>query len=1002
MALQPSNIPLNIKGLDTKTDSRQQDLGEMTELSNVRYDNYPMIRKRYGYEDLGAMPPTFPVNTPHYAGSFGRFLGALHDEVVAGDGARLYGFSERSGFIDRGQLRAMGLSTVSIAKDTSNLSCPGVAYHSSGIAIYTWIGALGLAYYQVVDVETNTILLTSAIPNSGGTYPVRVKPHTVGDKILIFLSNAGGNLYCLAVPMAVPGVVVTATTVLATGLSAAGLFDVDVYGASAYAVYYKTSNYLYGVSITSGMIVGAETPIVAAVATQVGIYANGGIIWAGWEEGGILYSMVVTLGFAVSVPKTTTDATPGGAIRNIIGGWSDWTGGGLIYEVTGAATTGNYVKLAGFTGAQGALGFAGSLSTVSLGVGLASRAVEISGMVHFLVAYDSALQSTIFLMDLIGGVHAKVAPGTAGGYSAITSQLPDLIALTSTTFLAPYESTDRLFSVGGNIFTQSGINAVTFDLEHVPSVVQAADNLLISGAIVSLYDGETITEYGFSLYPENVTVTASGSGTLSGDYYCCAVYEWMDAQGNLHQSSPSPVVKVTASAAAAFNWTVPNLRVTRKANVSVVLYRTTQTIRGVMFRVTSPASPIIGPPTADQSTWIESIADATLIGNAQLVFNPLNSAAELPPLAPPAAQYVTRYRNRLVMVPAEEPGTFQFSKAMMPGVPVEWNPLNFFQATNVDNEPIVALGELDDKLIILKSDRLLFTAGDGPAPNGTGNDYGNPQRIPGDSGCINPRSVIVSPAGLFYQSQKGIMLLGRNLSPSYAGRDVEDYNATTITSARIVPTARRIIFTLDSGVALALDYDVGFWSTWSNVNAADGIVHRGSFLYLQANGALRRETPGLYVDPGGVPVLIGVQFGWFNFAGQNGAQRVWRLIIRGDYRTPHKLEVYIGYDNSSAFEQREMIDASTLVGNNIPLADTGLAGTQDPGGGLYPQYEWQIKLLRQRSTNIQVTVREAAGSPPGEGLSLSSFTVLCGIQPGLHKVPAERSSNTNDYSRRTP
>jgi len=50
-----------------------------------------------------------------------------------------------------------------------------------------------------------------------------------------------------------------------------------------------------------------------------------------------------------------------------------------------------------------------------------------------------------------------------------------------------------------------------------------------------------------------------------------------------------------------------------------------------------------------------------------------------------------------------------------------------------------------------------------------------PSLIPTDTGTINPRSIVLTPMGIMYQSEKGIYLLDRSLQVSYIGADVEAY-----------------------------------------------------------------------------------------------------------------------------------------------------------------------------------------------------------------------------------
>jgi hypothetical protein len=181
-------------------------------------------------------------------------------------------------------------------------------------------------------------------------------------------------------------------------------------------------------------------------------------------------------------------------------------------------------------------------------VGLASKPFFYQNRVHVLAAYQSALQSTYFL--LAGStVVGKLAPSLGAGLTA-KSILPEVNTVSAGVFATAYLQADQLSSSGGNIFTQAGVMAGTFDFTQPQTAVELSDDLHVTGGILSMYDGAQVCEHGFHLYPENIVATPSGAGglILAGTYQYVYVYEWMDAQGLLHQSSPSPAVQVSPPA----------------------------------------------------------------------------------------------------------------------------------------------------------------------------------------------------------------------------------------------------------------------------------------------------------------------------------------------------------------------------------------------------------------------------------------------------------------------
>lgn len=627
-------------------------------------------------------------------------------------------------------------------------------------------------------------------------------------------------------------------------------------------------------------------------------------------------------------------------------------------------------------------------------IGLASKPFYYLGRVHFLAAYQSALQSTYFLVSG-AAVVAKLAPGLGGGLTA-KSTLPEAPNPSTGVYSTAYLQADQLSSSGGNVFSQAGVMGGTFDFTQPQAAVELSDDLHLAGGILSMYDGAAVVEHGFHLYPENVSATPSGTGgsILAGQYQYVVVWEWMDAQGLLHQSSPSPPVQVTTTGStSSVALTIPTLRLTAKASpISVVVYRT-QANQGVLFRLTSISSPLLNTTSADTVSYSDTAADTAIGGNAQLVMNPLNQSAEVPNLAAPALQYAWRYRNRVAAIPAENPYQWIFSKAFVAGVPIEFNDQQLYQSVAQDGGPLKCGIEMDEKNILFSPSRIYYVVGDGPAPNGTGPDYGSsPQNIPTDVGCTNGRSLVLTPAGVMFQAAngKGIYLLSRGLTVEYIGAPVEPFNGLTVTAAKLAQDDRRVVFYTDGGVALVYDYFVGKWIVYTNEGAADAALYRGLLTFVRAGGTILQETPGVFTDDGN-PVLIGLTTSILSFAGIGGVQRVYRLIVRGDYRSAHLLQVSIAYDDDPATTQTETADAKALLGPGA-TADTVLGGTENPGGGAFPAYDWVVKLRQQKCTSLQITISEAQVGPTyGEGFSLSGLTFWVGEKRGLHRTAAARS-----------
>src|SRR5256885_15532762 len=139
-----------------------------------------------------------------------------------------------------------------------------------------------------------------------------------------------------------------------------------------------------------------------------------------------------------------------------------------------------------------------------------------------------------------------------------------------------------------------------------------------------MYDGISPVEHGFHLFPEPVTVATSTTGGLipAGTFQYVVVYSWTDNQGQIHRSAPSiPVSQVTTGATSSNTLTIPTLRLTAKqgtrAPVVLEVYRT-QSNTGTFYLVSSITAPTLNDPTVDTVSFVDTLADTAIQGNALL------------------------------------------------------------------------------------------------------------------------------------------------------------------------------------------------------------------------------------------------------------------------------------------------------------------------------------------------------------------------------------------------
>lgn len=671
-------------------------------------------------------------------------------------------------------------------------------------------------------------------------------------------------------------------------------------------------------------------------------------------------------------------------------------------------------------------GTPGSAAIILRSVGLASKGFLFNGAMYVLSEYASALQSTYFLINLTGNVISRFAYENGGanlnsalGYlpynlpqAQITGSVvniaylyKDLIETQNTVGLLP--------SIGAagtsNIYSQTGVNVAFLGFSSASLFsAETGNNLNITGGMLWAYDGQTVNEQGFSLFPDNIKAVWSASGgaiaaqpdgtTNANAYYVQVVYEWTDAQGNIFRSAPSipvPITTTGSGSSGSITYDIPYYRITYKqANVTppttnavkIQIYRWSVG-QQVYYQTTSITQPTLNDTTKDSIAYVDVLADSSILGN-NIVYT---TGGVVENIAGPAAIASTLFDDRLWLIDAEDQNLLWFSKQIIEATPVELSDLlTMYIAPTIGAQgstgTMTAIAPLDSNLIIFKKDAIYYINGTGPDNTGANGQYSQPIFITSTVGCANPKSIVITNDGLMFQSDKGIWLLSHALQVSYIGAAVEKYNGSTVNSAVIVPGTTQARFTLNSGQTLMMDYYYQQWGTFTGVPALSSTTYQGLHTYISPQGGVFQESPGKYRDNGN-PVSLQFSTGPIWLAGILGYQRVWELMIQGSYYSPHSILVDIAFDFGANSQQYTITQNGTGV-----YGSDAIYGQTIPFGGQQISRPWRIQIDDQRCQSFQFSFQEqfnpAAGDTAGAGFTLSNVTCLVGVKKGSRPFSA--------------
>lgn len=1000
MAIQKQGFNIQFgQGIETKMDPDQVPAGKFLSLENAVFNIGGQITKRSGFGLLTTLPNTTNTN-----------LRTLNDNLVA-TGQTLSTYSaDTDQWVLQGSTHPVDVSVQPLVRNASSQTVVDAAVAANGLVCTAYTDSTG-AHYQVQDSVTGQAVVhaTPFINNTATACRVFLLGNYFVITYLVTIA-ATPHLQYIALPVNNPSMVTTPADVstLVSGLTAG--YDAVVTGNSMYLAWESTAGDIRLLSLSSTLvttntqsIAGHDSDLMSLTADESG---SNPVIWVSfWDS-------VSQDGYTAAFNQMLTPVlAPTLFLTNVV-----------IHQLTSKANaqllTLLYENVNTYSYAPNArtdfvtkntvtqAGVVGSSSVVLRSVGIQSKMfADADHNYYVLLTYGQTLQPTYFLSNLSGNIIAKLAYSNGAGYTA--DQILASVSVLGSVFTLPYLFKDLIVPVNkdqgvatvAGVYAQNGANLASFNLGTVHQYdSEIARTLHLTGGLLWMFDSVKPVEHGFNVWPEDIGVSTSGAGgSLSAQQYFYQVtYEWTDAQGNIHRSAPSiPVGQVTIGATSSNTLNIPTLRLTYKTTpnaVRIVVYRWS-TAQQNYYQITSISSPLLNNPSVDSVTYVDTKSDTQILGNP-LIYT---TGGVIENIGAPASSASTLFKSRFFLVDAEDRNLLWYSKQVIEATPVELSDLfTIFVAPTAGAQGstgnITALSALDDKLIIFKRSAMYYVVGSGPDNTGANNDFSDPVFITGAVGCANQASIVQMPMGLMFQSDKGIWILGRDLSTKYIGAPVQGFNDSLINSALCIPGTNQVRFTLDNGNVLMYDYYYDQWATFSGVPAISSTLQNSTHTFLNQYGQVLQERSGTYID-NTHPVLLSYTTAWLKVSEMlQGFQRAYYLYLLSNYLTPHKLNVQIAYDFDNALRQNSVISPTNY---STPYGSDPLYGSTPTYGGVSGVEQWRVFFQRQKCQAIQVTVNEvydpSFAVPAGAGLTMSGFNIVIGSKGTHPRLPSSNS-----------
>lgn len=509
--------------------------------------------------------------------------------------------------------------------------------------------------------------------------------------------------------------------------------------------------------------------------------------------------------------------------------------------------------------------------------------------------------------------------------------------------------------IGRNLINGS-TSLVNFSIAKVkqnnPSVLELQDQALLTGGVLWCVDRADVREVGFFGCPSVVSSSYSTTGgTLgNGKYIYCLTYSYESENGLYEESAPSAQLNITGTTATgSVAFVIAGLPITnrKKANLYVNLYRT-QVNGSIFYRVAKVS-------ISDNISITDTMSDGAI---TQYILYTTGGVLTNSPVG--ACRFLTATKNRVFTALVENPEMMLFSKEKASGYQYEMSQLQYIDCNGGRfSGDITDIFELDEKIIVSKSNYLLGIAGDGPNAAGGGYDFSIPQLISTDAGVSDDGTSVIVPNGVIFKTKKGIYILNRGLVVSYIGLLVEGYNSEKINFSIMHPTKTVVIFGTNNRI-IVYDYFLNNWMTWEGVNAISGTFYNDNLHIVLANGKIMAQGSS-YLDDGR-DILTEIETSWLEVGSIQGFQRVKRLMILGH-----------GYGASQA-TVKAFVDYETV---NFKTHTMNVVETNGDS------YQMNLHFAQQKGQTIKIKINEIASSVK---TSFSGLTFVVGLKKGIFKT----------------
>lgn len=1018
---EPIHIPF-VGGLDTKSDPKTLQPGKLLRLENGEFTRRGSVRSRPGHTGVNIEPLTAPTQgdytlgdgdywgTPAGIGAFNKQLALLTDRAAYVYTPRHNAWAYTSAY------NPITHTLESFASGNVE-QLRGEVATSNGVTVYAWEEPGPTVRFAAVDATTGAYLGG----NSKVTGYSKPRCFAIGNTLMVtFVDEANDTIRAWKITSDDVATSAAADDYeLIADLNTSGNRYTTVEVNEQFAVVFYDSDD----AVVTGMrlaqigpdgligVTGAFTDsdddplsnLAAAYATQ------NGLLYLCYAITGPEVKQAVV---AVSdfTPIAANSETPGDDVFQVAIGVADVVssdGSELETSVVWTEDPGgdNDLQLTVFWRRS----TIGTENTVTVRHAyLASESFYDGSNVYYLLGHESrsGLQHSYYLYNWRGELIGTVCPREADSQpAAVALYLPCVRAAADGKYQCAVVFRRALDARNDDIpvFEHSSLKHCIFDPTATPHTEQLGKGMYATGSMLWHFDGRTMQESGFLMFPDmldaDITEPATTGFATTDDVLSYRVYYCKRMRsGEVFRSAALTINRTVVDADTELQLVIPTLSFTAESGVWVEVYRTQANRPGIFYLCSGQDPSVVtgdncwlnNDLTADSLTFADAMTDAVLETKPTDYLTP----GEAPNFPPPGPSFLKAIGNRLFAVGgAIEFNQIWFSKPYIDGLPVEFSVALITDDTADPGGQLVGIGHLDEIPVFFKEGSIFTLDGDGLDQFAVGNGY-RASVLSTDLGVVNPGTIVSTPMGVAFFSNKGFYSLSRDGALTYLGADVEAFNSLNFVAGSLIPDTTQVVWIADDGKALMFDYQFGQWGTWTNYEGKSCTIwDNDQFAYLRTDNQVFIRDTSLYTDAGNSYVVAIRTAPIRPFPPATLFYKMNRYQVLGQYRSLHYLRVKLYYNRELAPFETIDWDPSEVI--DLTLWGDGTWGVGTWGGDTNAEnpddYHFERRPQRMKAQTISFEFEGIHSGTPGAAFELSELLVSCAPYPtGLSRLSARR------------